>query len=167
VAHCSGHGLLNLLFKMHPCGLHDCHPEQMGEFAHVQTLDDNMKLFGKKQVSGAVQVRELIEKQLYTPTMDYGLIVNPEGIPGCEVMPEDVQGVPGCKATPEDVGTREATGCDVTPEDIARQDAVKTHSPSKTMTNRCLHASNLQLTNRQGHENEIGDMTQVLDPGED
>jgi hypothetical protein len=64
-------------------------------------------------------------------------------------MPEDVQGIPECKATPEDVGTREATGCDVTPEDIARQDAVKIYSPSKTMTNFCLHASDLQFTNRK------------------
>ena len=31
------------------------------------------------------------------------------------------------------------------------------------MTDCCLHASNLQLTNQQGQE--IGDITQVLDPG--
>ena len=43
------------------------------------------------------------------------------------------------------------------------KDAVKQYSPSKAMTEGCLHANNLQFTNRQGQEN--GDITQVLDPG--
>ena len=112
-------------------------------------------------------MREVLKKQVYSSTEECGLIVNPEGIPGCEVTPEDVLGIPGCKATPEDVHKREITWCNVTLDYVERRDEVKQYSPSKTMTNLCLHASNLQLTNRQGHEKEIGDMTQVLDPGED
>ena len=50
-------------------------------------------------------------------------------------------------------------------DDAAKQDAVKQYSPSETMENRQLHASDLQFTNWQGQE--IGEVTQVLDPGVD
>jgi hypothetical protein len=32
VVHCSAFGLLDLLFEMHPCGLHVCYPKKMGDF---------------------------------------------------------------------------------------------------------------------------------------
>ncbi len=32
VVHCSAFGLPDLLFEMHPCGLHVCYPKKMGEF---------------------------------------------------------------------------------------------------------------------------------------
>ncbi len=38
VVHCSAFGLPDLLFEMHPCGLHVCYPKKMGEFGFVQTL---------------------------------------------------------------------------------------------------------------------------------
>jgi len=47
-------GLPDLLFEMHPCGLHVCYPKKMGEFGFVQTVEDNMKLFSKQQIAGAV-----------------------------------------------------------------------------------------------------------------
>ena len=50
----SEQGLPNSMFKMHPCGLHVCHPEKMGEFDYVQTIEDNMKLSGEQQISGTV-----------------------------------------------------------------------------------------------------------------
>jgi hypothetical protein len=54
VVHCSMFGLPDLLFEMHPCGLHVCYPKKMGEFGFVQTVKDNMKLFSKMQIAGAV-----------------------------------------------------------------------------------------------------------------
>jgi hypothetical protein len=47
VVHCSAFGLPNMLFEMHPCGLHVCYPKNMGDFGFVQTVEDNMKLFSK------------------------------------------------------------------------------------------------------------------------
>ncbi len=54
VVHCSTFGLPDLLFEMHPCGLHVCYPKKMSEFGFVQTVKDNMKLFRKMQRAGAV-----------------------------------------------------------------------------------------------------------------
>ena len=45
VVHRREFGLPDLLFEMHPCGLHVCYPKKMGEFGCVQTVEDNMKLF--------------------------------------------------------------------------------------------------------------------------
>jgi hypothetical protein len=61
----SAFGLPDLLFEMHPCGLHVCYPKKMGEFGVVQTVEDNMKLFSKHQIAGAVQARDLHEKLIY------------------------------------------------------------------------------------------------------
>ncbi len=56
VVHRSAFGLPDMLFEMemHPCGLHVCYPKNMGEFGFVQTVEDNMKLFSKRQITGAV-----------------------------------------------------------------------------------------------------------------
>jgi len=47
VVHRTAFGLPDLLFKMHPCGLHVCYPKKMGKVGFVQTVEDNMKLFSK------------------------------------------------------------------------------------------------------------------------
>ena len=47
VVHRSAFGLPDLLFEMHPCGLHVCYPKKMGEFGFVETVEDKMKLFSK------------------------------------------------------------------------------------------------------------------------
>jgi hypothetical protein len=65
VVHCSAFGLPNLLFEMHPCGLHVCYPKNMGEFGFVQTVEDNMKLFSKRQIAGAVRAQDLFKKMIY------------------------------------------------------------------------------------------------------
>jgi hypothetical protein len=91
VVHFSAFGLPDLLFEMHPCGLHVCYPKNMGEFGFVQTVEDNMKLFSKQQIAGAVQARDLFEKMIYPSTADFRAIVSAGGISGCKVMPEDVK----------------------------------------------------------------------------
>ena len=65
VVHSGVHGLPDLLFEMHPCGLHVCYPTKMGEFGFVQTVEDNMQLFSKQQIAGAVQARALYDKLIY------------------------------------------------------------------------------------------------------
>jgi hypothetical protein len=47
IVHCRAFDLPDLLFEMHPCGLHVCYPKKMGEFGIIQTVENNMKLFSK------------------------------------------------------------------------------------------------------------------------
>ncbi len=91
MVHCSAFGLPDLLFEMHPCGLHVCYPKNMGEFGFVQTVEDNMKLFNKQQIAGVVQARDLFEKMIYPSTADFRVIVSAGRISGCEVTHEDVK----------------------------------------------------------------------------
>jgi hypothetical protein len=62
VVHHSAFGLPALMFQMHPCSLHVCYPKKMGEFGFIQIVQDNMKLFSKWQIVGAVQARDLYEE---------------------------------------------------------------------------------------------------------
>jgi hypothetical protein len=91
VVHHSAFGLLDMLFEMHPCGLHVCYPKNMGEFGFIQTVEDNMKLFSKQQIAGAVRAQELFEKMIYPSTADFRAIVSAGGISGCEVTPDNVK----------------------------------------------------------------------------
>ncbi len=75
VVHRSAFGLPDLLFEMHPCGLHVCYPKKMGQFGFVQTVQDNMKLFSKRQLAWAQRARELYERLLYPSTSDFRAIV--------------------------------------------------------------------------------------------
>ena len=67
VVHHSAFGLPDLLFEMHPCGLHICYPKpkKICEFRFVQTVEVNMKLFSKRQIAGAVRARHLYKKLIY------------------------------------------------------------------------------------------------------
>jgi hypothetical protein len=53
VVHRQQFGLPDLFFEMHPCVLHICYPENMGEFGFIQMFKDNMKLFSKQQIASA------------------------------------------------------------------------------------------------------------------
>jgi hypothetical protein len=59
IVHCSAFGLPDLLFEMHPCGLHVCYAKKMGRFGFLQTVHANMKLFSKHQIAGVVKARKL------------------------------------------------------------------------------------------------------------
>jgi hypothetical protein len=53
VIHCQQFGIPDLLFEMHPCGLHICYPKKMCEFGFIHMVKDNMKRFSKRQIAGA------------------------------------------------------------------------------------------------------------------
>jgi hypothetical protein len=91
VVHCSAFDFPDMLFEMHPCGLHVCYPKNMGEFGFVQMVEDNMKLFSKRQIVGAVQAQDLLKKMIYPSTADFRVIVSAGGISGCEVTPDNVK----------------------------------------------------------------------------
>ncbi len=64
----------------------------MGEFGFVQTVNDSMKLFSKRQIAGAVQAKDLYEKMIFPSTADFREIVR-TSIPGCDVTPADAKAV--------------------------------------------------------------------------
>jgi hypothetical protein len=63
----------------------------MGQFGFVQTVHDNMKLFSKRQIAGAVKARELYEKLIFPPTSDFRAIVSAGGVPGSDATIDDVK----------------------------------------------------------------------------
>jgi hypothetical protein len=91
VVNCSAFGLPDFLFEMHPCALHVCYPKNIGEIGFVRTVDDNMKLFSKKQIVGVVLARDLFEKRIYPSTADFRAVVSAGRISRCKVVPEDVK----------------------------------------------------------------------------
>ncbi len=80
----------DLFFEMHPCGLHICYPKKLGQFGFVQTVEDNRKLFSKRQVASAIKARELYKKLIYPSTADFRAIVAAGKVPGSEVTIDDV-----------------------------------------------------------------------------
>lgn len=75
---------------MHPCGLHVCNPKKMGEFGFVETVKDNMKLFCKQQIAGAVQAKDLFKNMIFPTTLDFREIFTASNS-GSDVTPEDVK----------------------------------------------------------------------------
>jgi hypothetical protein len=63
----------------------------MGEFGFVQTVEDNMKLFSKQQIAGAVQAQDLFKKMIHLSTADFRAKASAGGISGCEVTPDNVK----------------------------------------------------------------------------
>jgi hypothetical protein len=63
----------------------------MGQFGFLQTVHDNMKLFSKRQIAGAVKARELYEKLIFPSTSDFRAIVSAGGVPGSDVTINDVK----------------------------------------------------------------------------
>ena len=91
VVHHSAHGLPDLVFKMHPCGLHVCYPKKICKFGFVQTIEENMKLLSNRQIARANQARNLYNKLIYLSTADFWAIVSAGGIPGCKVTLYDAK----------------------------------------------------------------------------
>ncbi len=91
MVHRSAYELPDLLFEMHPCSLHVCYPKRTGQFGFIQTVHDNMKLFSKRQIAGAVKARDLYEKLIFPSTSDFRAIVSAGGVPGLDVTIDDVK----------------------------------------------------------------------------
>ena len=92
MVHRSAFGLPDLLIEMHPCGLHVCYPKKMGKFGFFQTVEDNMKLFSKRQIAGAVRARDLFENLIYPSTSDFRAIVSVGGVSGSDVTNSELFG---------------------------------------------------------------------------
>ena len=81
----------------------------------------DIEVFDRQQIYGAVRVRE---EQGYSPTAECGLMLNPEGISGCED----------------------------TPENVAKRELVMRNPPSETIEDRRFHADDIKFTNWRGRK---------------
>jgi hypothetical protein len=56
IVHWEEFDLPNMVFDMHPCGLHVYYPKKIdGQYGFVQTVANKMKLFTKQQIEGAMK----------------------------------------------------------------------------------------------------------------
>jgi hypothetical protein len=63
----------------------------MGEFGFIQTVKDNMTLFSKRHIAGAIQARDLFVRMIVPSTADFRAVVSAGGVPGSDVTLEDVK----------------------------------------------------------------------------
>jgi hypothetical protein len=76
IVHREEFGLPNMVFDMHPCGLHVYYPKKIdGQYGFVQTVADNMKLFTKRQIEGALKARHLYETLGYPSNADFETVL--------------------------------------------------------------------------------------------
>jgi hypothetical protein len=81
-----------MIFDMHPCRLHVYHPEKTDrKYSFVQTVADNMKLFTKRQIEGALKARHLHETLAYLSQADLEAVLRVGGIGSCTVTLEDAK----------------------------------------------------------------------------
>ena len=74
---------------MHPSILHVLETKKMG-YCSVQTVEDSMKLFTKRQIAGATQARN-VYKLLHCPLQaNFSNIIHLGGIKGCRVTLDKV-----------------------------------------------------------------------------
>jgi hypothetical protein len=65
-----------MVFDMRPCGLHVNYPEKTdGKYSFVQTVADNMKLFTKVQIEGALKARRLYKTLAYPSNADFKAVL--------------------------------------------------------------------------------------------
>jgi hypothetical protein len=82
--HQESHELNDLRFTMHPCGLHLLEQPKKGS-VFILTVDENKKLFSKKQVEGATKARNIFEALLCPSVEDFGQIIGLGAIKGCKL----------------------------------------------------------------------------------
>jgi hypothetical protein len=77
IVHREEFGLPNMVFDMHPCGLHVYYPKKTdGKYSFVQTtVADNTKLFTKQQIEGALKARHLYETLAYPSNADFEAVL--------------------------------------------------------------------------------------------
>jgi hypothetical protein len=92
IVHREEFGLPNMVFDMHPCGLYIYYPKKIdGQYGFVQTIADNMKLFTKQQIDGALKVRHLYETLGYPSNANFETVLRAGGIGGCTLTADNAK----------------------------------------------------------------------------
>jgi hypothetical protein len=65
-----------MIIDMHPCGLHVYYPKKSDEqYGFVQTVADDMKLFTKQQLEGALKARHLYKTLGYPSNANFEAVL--------------------------------------------------------------------------------------------
>ncbi len=92
IVHREEFGHPDMVFDMHPCGLHVYYPEKNdGQYGFVQTVAENMMLFTKRQIDEALKARHLYETLGYPSNADFESVLRVGGIGGCSDTVEDAK----------------------------------------------------------------------------
>ncbi len=85
-------GLPNIIFDMHPCRLHVYYPKNSdGQYGFVQTIAENMKLFTKQQIEGALKARHLYKTLRYPLNADFEVVLQVGGIGSCTITVDNAK----------------------------------------------------------------------------
>ncbi len=77
---------------MHPCGMHVYYPEKIdGQYGFVQTVADNVKLFTKRQIEGALKVRHLYKTLGYPSNATFATVLRAGGIGDCTLTADNAK----------------------------------------------------------------------------
>ncbi len=83
IVHWEEFGLLNIIFDMHPCGLHIYYPKKTdGQYGFVQTVAENMKLLTKQQIEGLLKAPHLYKTLGYPLNANFEAVLQVGGIGG-------------------------------------------------------------------------------------
>jgi hypothetical protein len=88
VVHRESEGKPNILFRMHPCGLHYFDPKDQ-DFMFVSTVAENKKEFTKRQIQRAEVARSLYRKLRFPSMKDYKYVIQTHQIKDCPVTVAD------------------------------------------------------------------------------
>jgi hypothetical protein len=92
IVHREEFGLPNMFFDMHPCGLHNFYPEKIdGQYGFAQTVADQMKLFTKQQIEGALKARHLYETLCYPSSANFETALRAGSIGGCTLTVDNAK----------------------------------------------------------------------------
>jgi hypothetical protein len=92
IVHWEEFGLLNIIFDMHPCGLHVYYPKKSdGQFGFVQTVAENMQLFTKQWIEGALKGCHMYKTLGYPSNADFEAVLQVGGIGSCTVTVDNTK----------------------------------------------------------------------------
>ncbi len=92
IVHREEFGLPNMIFDMHPCELHIYYPTKSnGQYGFVQTVAENMKLFTKRQIEGALKTRHLYKTLGYPSNANFEAVLQVGGIGSCTITVDDAK----------------------------------------------------------------------------
>jgi hypothetical protein len=92
IVHQEVFGLLNMIFDMHPCGLHIYYPMKTDmQYDFVQTVVENMKLFTKRQIEGMLKAHHLDKMRANPSNANFKAVLQVGGIGSCTVTVDNAK----------------------------------------------------------------------------
>jgi hypothetical protein len=81
-----------MIFDMHPCELHVYNPNKTdGDYGFIHTVADNMKLFTKRQIEGALKACHLYKTLGYPSNANFESVLQAGGICGCTITVDNAK----------------------------------------------------------------------------